>query len=141
MDGAVLADPIMERLRSRFPMYHETAYLFILAALHYTIERLGEARVRRPEAEGGPHISGRELAAGCRDLAIERYGPMARSVLEYWGLRATRDFGEIVFALVELGILVKQDGDSLDDFDGVFGFAEAFERDYPWACPQRIEQD
>jgi uncharacterized repeat protein (TIGR04138 family) len=131
MDGAVLADPIMERLRRRYPMYHETAYLFILAALHYTIERLGEAR----------HISGCELAAGCRDLAIERYGPMARSVLEYWGLRGTRDFGEIVFALVELGILVKQDGDSLDDFDGVFGFAEAFERDYPWACPQRIEHD
>lgn len=131
MDGAVLADPIMERLRRRYPMYHETAYLFILAALHYTIERLGEAR----------HISGRELASGCRDLAIERYGPMARSVLEYWGLRGTRDFGEIVFALVELGILVKQDGDSVDDFDGVFCFAEAFERDYPWACPRRIEQD
>lgn len=131
MDGAVLADPIMERLRRRYPMYHETAYLFLLAALHYTIERLGEAR----------HISGRELASGCRDLAIERYGPMARSVLEYWGLRGTRDFGEIVFALVELGILVKQDGDSVDDFDGVFAFSEAFERDYPWACPQRIEHD
>lgn len=125
MDGAVLAEPIMERLRTRYPGYHETAYLFILAALHYTIERLGEAR----------HITGHELAAGCRDLAIERYGPMARSVLEYWGLRATRDFGEIVFALVDLGILVAQPGDSLGDFDGVFCFAEAFERDYPWACP------
>jgi uncharacterized repeat protein (TIGR04138 family) len=131
MDGAVLAEPIMERLRTRYPMYHETAYLFILAALHYTIERLGEAR----------HITGRELAAGCRDLAIERYGPMARSVLEYWGLRGTRDFGEIVFALVDLGILVAQPGDSLDDFDGVFCFAEAFERDYPWACPSRISHD
>ncbi|HEX8903242.1 MAG TPA: Minf_1886 family protein, partial [Longimicrobiaceae bacterium] len=77
---------------------------------------------------------------GCRDLALERYGPMARSVLEYWGIRDTRDFGEIVFALVELGILVKQDGDSLDDFDGVFCFADAFEQNYPWACPPRIEE-
>ena len=130
MDGAVLADPIMERLRRRYPMYHETAYLFLLAALHYTIQRLGEAR----------HISGRELAEGCRDLALERYGPMARSVLEYWGIRGTRDFGEIVFALVELGILVKQDNDSLDDFDGVFCFSDAFEQNYPWACPPRIEE-
>jgi uncharacterized repeat protein (TIGR04138 family) len=130
MDGAVLADPIMERLRRRYPMYHETAYLFILAGLHHTIERLGEAR----------HISGRELAEGCRDLALERYGPMARSVLEYWGIRATRDLGEIVFALVEMGILVKQDGDALDDFEGVFCFAEAFERNYPWSCPGRIEE-
>ena len=123
MDGAVLADPIMERLRRRFPMYHETAYLFILAALHYTIERLGEAR----------HISGREMAEGCRDLALER------SVLDYWGIRSTRDFGEIVFALVELGILVKQDGDSVDDFANVFCFEAAFEQNYPWSCPARIE--
>ena len=131
MDGTVLADPIMERLRRRYPMYHETAYLFILTALHYTIERLGVAR----------HIRGREMAAGCRDLAQERYGPMARSVLEYWGIRSTRDFGEIVFALVELGILVKEEGDSLDDFEDIFCFAEAFEQNYPWACPRPIEHN
>ena len=129
MDGAVLADPIMERLRKRFPGYHDTAYLFLLAALHFTIERLGEAR----------HITGRELALGCRDLAIERYGPMARSVLEYWGIRSTRDFGEIVFALVDLGILVRQDDDSLGDFEGLFCFADAFEQNYPWCCPHKIQ--
>ena len=122
MDGAVLAEPIMERLRKRHPAYSETAYLFILAALHYTIERVGEAR----------HISGRELAEGCRDLAMERFGLMARSVLEFWGIRGTRDLGEIVFALVECGVLVKQENDALDDFEGVFDFSAAFERDYPW---------
>lgn len=129
MDGALLADPIMERLRRQYPMYHETAYLFILAALHFTIERVGEPR----------HITGREMAVGCRDLALERYGPMARSVLDYWGIRSTRDLGEIVFALVDLGILDKHESDSLDDFDGLFCFAEAFEQNYPWACPVRIE--
>jgi uncharacterized repeat protein (TIGR04138 family) len=133
MDGALLADPIMERLRRRYPMYHEMAYLFVLAALKHTIDRLNEKEPR--------HITGREMAVGCRDLALERYGPMARSVLAYWGIRSTRDFGEIVFALVDLGILVKQDDDSLDDFDGVFCFAEAFEQNYPWACPGRIEEN
>jgi uncharacterized repeat protein (TIGR04138 family) len=131
MDGAVLAEPIMERLRKRHPAYSETAYLFILVALHYTIERVGEAR----------HISGRELAEGCRDLAIERFGLMARSVLEFWGIRGTRDLGEIVFALVECGVLVKQDGDCVDDFCDVFCFSEAFERNYPWCTPRQAQQN
>lgn len=129
MDGAVLAEPIMERLRKRHPAYSETAYLFILAALHYTIERVGEAR----------HISGRELAEGCKDLAMERFGLMARSVLEFWGIRTTRDLGEIVFALVECGVLVKQDGDCVDDFCDVFCFSDAFEQNYPWCTPRHAQ--
>lgn len=129
MDGAVLAEPIMERLRKRHPAYNETAYLFILAALHYTIERVGEAR----------HISGRELAEGCRDLAIERFGLMARSVLEFWGIRSTRDLGQIVFALVECGVLVKQDGDCVDDFCDVFCFSKAFDENYPWCAPAQAQ--
>lgn len=128
MSGIVLAEAVMDRLRERYPRYHETAYLFILSGLHFTLERLGESR----------HITGRELTRGCRDLAIERYGPMARPVLEFWGIRSTRDLGELVFALVECGILVKQEGDDLDDFDGVFDFAEAFERDYPWSAPGEL---
>jgi uncharacterized repeat protein (TIGR04138 family) len=125
MDGAVLADPIMDRLRREYPAYHDTAYVFVLASLQFTISRMGEAR----------HITGCELAAGCRDLALERYGLMARSVLDFWGIRCTRDIGEIVFALVECGVLVKQDEDSLDDFENVYGFCEAFEREYPWCTP------
>ena len=129
MDGAVLAEPIMERLRKRHPAYNETAYLFILAALHHTIERVGQAR----------HITGRELAEGCRDLALERFGLMARTVLEYWGIRGTRDLGEIVFALVDCGVLVKQEGDCLHDFESVFCFEEAFGRDYPWCCARQLQ--
>lgn len=118
----LLADGVIDRLRARYPWYHETAYLFILSALHYTINSLDEPR----------HITGRELAEGCRDLAIERWGLMARPVLEFWGIRSTRDLGAIVFALVECGVLVKQEGDALGDFEDVFDFAAAFERDYPW---------
>ena len=128
MSGIVLADVVLDHLRERYPRYHETAYLFILSGLHYTIERLGESR----------HITGRELTEGCRDLAIERYGPMARSVLDFWGIRTTRDLGEIVFALVECGILVKQETDDLDDFDGVYDFQDAFERNYPWSAPRTL---
>ncbi|MQA90903.1 MAG: hypothetical protein GEU90_11785 [Gemmatimonas sp.] len=122
MSGILLAENVIDRLRKRYPSYHETAYLFILSALHFTIERLGEPR----------HIAGPELAEGCRDLALQRWGLMARTVLEYWGITGTRDLGEIVFALVDLGVLVKQDADSIDSFDAVYDFQEAFETAYPW---------
>ncbi|MEN8373902.1 MAG: Minf_1886 family protein [Gemmatimonadota bacterium] len=114
----------MDQLRERNPRYRETAYIFLISALHFVLQRLDETR----------HISGRELTEGVRDLAIERFGPMARTVLEHWGISRTEDVGEIVFALVECGILIKQDEDSLDDFYGVYDFEEVFERDYPWGA-------
>jgi uncharacterized repeat protein (TIGR04138 family) len=123
MNGIIIDDEVLDRLRERNPRYHETAYLFVLSALHYVIEKLPEPR----------HISGRELAEGVRDLAIERFGPMARTVLEHWGVRQTADVGDLVFALVECGILIKQDEDDMDDFRNVFNFDDAFERDRPWS--------
>ena len=42
------------------------------------------------------------------------------------------DMGEIVFALVDYGILIKQPEDSREDFEGLFSFEEAFEESYPW---------
>src|SRR5215207_4348242 len=122
MNGIILDDEVIDRLRERHPRFQETAYLFVLSALHFVLERVGEPR----------HITGRELAEGVRDLAIARFGPMARTVLEHWGIRATADIGELVFALVEAGILIKQEEDLLDDFNAIFDFEDAFERDYPW---------
>ncbi len=111
-------------LRRRNPRYAESAYLFVLAALH---ERL--ARLEAPR-----HISGAEVADGVRELAIVRFGPLARSVLEHWGIHSTSDMGEIVFALVECGILIKQPEDSREDFENLFTFEEAFEDQYPWGA-------
>ncbi len=124
MGSLVLDEQVMDRLRERNPRYRETAYVFLISALHFVLQRLDETR----------HISGPELAEGVRDLAIDRFGPMARTVLEHWGIRSTEDVGQIVFALVECGILIKQDEDCLDDFLGVFDFEEVFERDYPWGA-------
>ena len=77
-------------------------------------------------------MTGQELAEGVRELALERFGPMARTVLEHWGIHDTDDVGRVVFAMVEQGILIKQDGDHQEDFRNVFDFEEAFELNYPW---------
>ncbi|QDV92200.1 hypothetical protein RAS2_33140 [Phycisphaerae bacterium RAS2] len=76
------------------------------------------------------HVSGADLCRGLRDLAIERWGMMAGTVLRHWGIRSTRDFGEMVFALVENGLLQKQPDDVIEDFDNVYDFRTAFDRNY-----------
>ena len=113
----------MDRIRLREKRFSERAYLFVLAALEYCQTRLTERR----------HISGRELATACRDLALERYGVLARLVLEHWGVRETSDIGDIVFTLVDLGLLISLPTDTRDEFASVFAFEEAFERAYPWS--------
>jgi uncharacterized repeat protein (TIGR04138 family) len=122
MSSLIFADDVLDRLRQRHPRYHDGAYTFVLSALNHVLEGLAEPR----------HISGRELAEGVRDLALDRFGPMARTVLEFWGIESTTDVGGVVFALVECGLLIKQDDDTLADFEDVFDFGEAFDDDYPW---------
>jgi uncharacterized repeat protein (TIGR04138 family) len=117
-------DGIMERIRSREKRFHEHAYLFVLASLEYCQARLPERR----------HISGRELSCGCRDFAIERFGVMARLVLEHWGVRSAADIGDIVFTMVDLELLLTQPTDTRDEFADAFSFDEAFESEYPWNC-------
>lgn len=119
----VFRDGIMDMIRLREQRFHEHAYLFVLAALEYQQARLSTRR----------HIDGRELALACRDLAIERYGVLARSVLEHWGIRRSADIGDVVFTLVDLGLLMSQASDTRLDFVDVFDFNGAFGEEYPWS--------
>jgi len=120
-------DGIMDRIRVREQRFDERAYLFVLGALEFCQQRLPERR----------HITGRELALSCRDLALERFGVLARLVLESWGIRSSSDIGDVVFTLVDLELLMSQPTDSRDEFVAVFDFDQAFERDYPW-CAQLV---
>jgi uncharacterized repeat protein (TIGR04138 family) len=120
MSDVTFESDTLGRLLERDPRYPEKAYVFVLLALQRVIARLPEPR----------HVSGAELAVGCRELALELYGPMARTVLEHWGIRETSAFGDVVFNLLEAGVLSKTEEDSRSDFDGVFDFDEAFDRRY-----------
>lgn len=96
--------------------YKRDAYRFVQEALEYTVRKRGKRG----------HVSGRELAFGVRDLARERFGLMAKTVLNQWGINATRDIGELVFNMVSEEIMIKQDTDSHEDFENVYDFDEAF---------------
>ena len=119
----VFRQGILDRILIHEPRFDEQAYLFILAALEHSQTRLDARR----------HITGAELAYACRDLALERYGLMARMVLEYWGVTSTADLGDVVFTLVDLGFLLSQPQDTREEFLGVYDFGSAFEHEYPWS--------
>lgn len=123
MTELAFRDGIMEQIKLREPRFDERAYLFVLAALEHCQTHLIERR----------HITGPELAHACRELALQRFGVMSRLVLDHWGVRETIDIGDIVFTLVDMGLLISQPQDTRDDFYGVFEFAAAFEQQYPWS--------
>ena len=89
-----------------------------------------EERADAATGEEHPHhVSGAQLCDGLRELAIARWGFLAKSVLNAWNIHETRDFGEMVFVLVDNDFLQKTEGDRREDFDGLFPLRD-LEGDY-----------
>lgn len=106
----------VEKICFKDSRYKPDAYEFVMQALHFT-----QNKIKRPG-----HISGQELLKGIREFVIEQYGPMAKTVLEHWGVIQTQDFGNIVFAMIQEKMLSKTDQDSLEDFKDGYTFQDAF---------------
>lgn len=110
---------------ARDPRYAEDAYHFVREALDFTIKLLD-----KPQEGPGRHVTGQELLEGIRQYALKEYGQMALRVLNTWGIHKTEDFGEIVFNMVEAGILGKTEEDKKEDFHGGYDFETAFVRPF-----------
>jgi len=117
------------------PRYSYEAYEFLQQALHHAYQCVG----RQPppgsageEIAASPefHLSGPELLEGVRSLALREFGLMARTVFHMWGIRKTDDFGELVFNLVDAGLMSKTDDDRREDFCGVFDLETALVQGY-----------
>ena len=107
----------VETIAWRDGRYRKEAYLFVYKALDYTLKEL---KARR-------HVTGKELLQGISAYGLEQYGPMTKTVFKYWGVRKTEDFGNIVFNLVEAGMMGKTDEDSIEDFRDMYDFDEEFD--------------
>ena len=107
--------------------YPRQAFEFVHRGLNYTVEQL-HGQETDPEADH--HVTGRQLCEGLRQFALLQWGMMAKTVLARWNIQSTMDFGWIVFALVDNGMLSKTAHDTLDDFRGVYDFRKAFEADF-----------
>ncbi|MCP5003484.1 MAG: hypothetical protein GY941_05950 [Planctomycetes bacterium] len=105
--------------------YSIQAYQFIFEALDYTASSLGKKYDSSKESER--HVTGRELSRGIKQCALERFGYMTRKVFEQWGITESADFGEIVFNLVEGGLMGKTETDTREDFKDVYDFKQEFD--------------
>ena len=101
--------------------YHPEAYAFLRDSLEATIKRR-----KKSKKEPGPHVGAVELLDVFRIHALAEFGPMALMVLNYWGVMATSDVGQMVFNLVQAGIFGKTDEDTAESFRDIFDFREAF---------------
>lgn len=126
----------------RATKYPYEAFMFVRRGLDFTVRRIhGDNEPTpahaeegldfhefepEPEQGQGRHVSGRQLCEGLRDYAMEQFGLMARTVLHQWRITACEDFGHIVFAMVDCGLMKKTDDDTIADFTGVYDFGGAF---------------
>lgn len=98
--------------------YDPESYSLVMSALDFTTKKLG----RRG------HVTAEELLDGIKEYTIDQFGPMSRVVLEHWGIKTTNDFGEIVFNMIDVGMLGKTNNDSREDFNNRFDFKSVFDK-------------
>jgi uncharacterized repeat protein (TIGR04138 family) len=108
-------------------LYPMEAFEFVQQGLSFTVNKM-HGEVRDPNKNR--HVTGQDLCEGLRELALENWGLLARTVLGRWNIRKTLDFGRIVFALVDNGYMQKTEDDGIEDFKDVYDFRTAFESDY-----------
>ena len=125
-------DDGLEQILAKDTRFHRDAYIFLREALDHTQKAI--LKENRGELR---HVTGQELLGGIRDYALQQFGPMAITVLEEWGITRCEDFGEIVFNMVETGLLAKTEQDSRDDFQNGYDFQAAFRKPF---LPQNKSQ-
>ena len=130
--------PKVEELVRRDPRFPPEAYEFVRAALNHTLSLLGRAAAEEDHESG--HISARQLLEGMRDLARREFGLMARAVLRAWNVNRTDDFGDIVFNLVEAGLVSKTPDEGREDFHDVFDL-DAWTSDYAIEVPAESPEE
>src|ERR1700761_2571939 len=117
-------DAILEKILDKDPRYSRDAYHFLRDALNYTQSAISK------ENRNERHVTGQQLLDGIRQYALQQFGPMTITVFEDWGIHGCKDFGELVFNMVENGFLTKTDRDSREDFQNGYDFTEAFSKPY-----------
>ena len=115
----------LDKILARDARYQREAYLFLREALDHTQKLVGKENAGRVR-----HVTGQELLDGIRQFALEQFGPMVITVFEEWGVRTCGDFGEIVFNMLEGGLLAKTAQDSRADFEGGYDFKDAFQKPF-----------
>ena len=107
----------LEQIAKEDTRYHIAGIRFVYEGLGYTAKNV---------ATEPKHVSGQTLCEGLKKLAVEKWGRLAMLVLKHWGIKSTRDFGEIVYLMIRHEWMSAQPTDSIDDFNDVYDFQTVF---------------
>jgi len=107
----------LEQIAKKDGRFSPPGIKFVYEALGFTVKKITvESR----------HVSGQILCEGLKKLALEKWGRMAMVVLNAWGIKTTRDFGEIVYLMIKHEWMSAQPADSIDDFNDIYNFKTVF---------------
>ena len=112
----------IDRIIKEDGRYHPDAFRFLHEALGRAV-----SEVHGENATPGGHVTGQQLCMSIRDIAIERWGMMAAAVFRRWGICESIDIGNMVYLMIENGILRKNDDDTVEDFRNVFNLDRDFD--------------
>lgn len=110
--------------------YHLEAYQFVREGLGYAQKVMKMPATKEDGSDAGAkdhHLTGQQLCIALKEYALDRYGYLAQTVLNSWGIYTTSDFGEIVYNLIRIKEMRKSKTDRREDFDDQFEFEEAFQ--------------
>ena len=127
---------IIELICKEDARFDRKAYDFVRQGLDYTVKE-----IRKKEAgqlSRSQHVSGAELLHGLRTYALDQFGPLAKTVLNEWGIARCADFGDIVFNLIEYNVFSKNENDRREDFSDVYSFDDAFVKPFLPAHTRRF---
>jgi uncharacterized repeat protein (TIGR04138 family) len=92
-------------------VYHPDAYCFVF----FLICELDVGKFESP-------LSAMEIMRGLKVMGWLEYGLLAPEVFKKWGVKEGKDFGFIIYHLVEAGLLKKSQNESIQDFTRGFSF-------------------
>ena len=129
MRGVLMAEETkksLEQIAKLDSRYSIGMIKFVHHGLGKTVEQLREDI----EEHQSFHITGRQLCFGLAEVAVKNWGRLAGVVLNYGGIKTTRDFGEIVYLLIRYNWMRAWPEDSIEDFDNIYDFENVFEKNF-----------
>ncbi len=113
------------RVAQNHPQYAHEAYCYIANAVRVIAQEIQEKESGEQPARKR-HISIAELLDGLREHLLKDFGRLAIDILGAWHVHTTADFGNLVYNLVEGGVLSLSAEDSIADFYKQYSFHDAF---------------
>ncbi|MCI7698061.1 MAG: Minf_1886 family protein [Akkermansia sp.] len=101
----------VEELCKRHPdRYSQDAYFFLRDAFDHTLKNLKDEK-------DDDNLTAGQLFLGVCAYANYQFGPLSEEVLNRWGIFSSRNVGEMVYNLIDMGLFGSRRDDAKSDFE------------------------